>query len=243
MANEYNIFGNDFFDKPPQPLYAFTVDFRLSDVLKNAEEPSEIEGDPPDWLKALEKYLKSNGLDTPKEWAKKLGKSVAKIPLTHPTAAGNFPVYFPGYMHTYPGRYDNAGQIQVTFNDNVRRDIRCIIEQMMHLDGMGYRTEDKEDTTRPALPDCLWFDMIVRLYDIREIRKYAPTDDLGGIDYINLFGDDRGVSSKGVIEAFKYSKCYISKIGAEQNTYESSENVRTIEATITYQDFSRYKGV
>jgi hypothetical protein len=243
MANEYNIFGNDFFERPPQPLYAFAVEFRFSEALSTGEVPSEIEGDPPDWLKALEKYLKSNGMETPSEWAKKLSKSITKFPFVHPTATGNFPLYFPGYMNTYPGRYESNGQIQVTFNDNVKRDIRCILEQMMHLDGMGYRTEDKEDTTRPALPDCLWFDMIFRIYDIREVRKYLPTEDVTGIEQINLFGGESGVSYRGVLASYRYSHCYISKLGAEQNTYESSENVRTVEATITYQDVSKYEGV
>ena len=241
MANAYNIFNNWFFEKPPQPLWAFTVEFRLSDQLENGEIQSDIENDPPEWLKSLEAFLKSNNLDTVQEWAAKMGKSVSKIPLVHPSPEGEIIAYFPGYMHTYSGRYNNSGQIQVTFNDNIRRDVRCILEQMMHLDGMGYRTEQSPDLAKPTLPKCLWFDMIVRVYDPKEVRKYSPTEDLGGIETLNLFDDERTKSYEGVIAAFKYGHCFVSKLGAEQNSYEANDTVRTIEATITYQDFSRVK--
>lgn len=236
----YNIFTNPFFDSRPEPLWAFTVQFDISQEISAGEEPSEIDGDPPEWLKNLEKFLKETGMSTPEEWSKKMSKSVAKIPLVHPTSAGNFPLYFAGYMHTYPGRYDNAGQIQVTFNDNVKRDMRYILEQMMHIGGMGYRTEENgEDPTRPTLPDCLWFDMIVRIYDIDRVRQFEPTDDIAGTG-VEIFGSSAHyTSSIGTLAEFRYGRCFISKLGSEQNTYEANENVRTIEATITYSDFTK----
>lgn len=216
----YNIFKNPFFDVKPEPNWAFTVEFILSEDLDIQENRVEIQGDPPKLLQDVVDKLNSTGRFGREEWMNKLGKAVVKIPLKHPEPAGTFNIFYPGYYKTYSSRYDQAHSITLTFNDNIKRDIRFILEQLMQADGLDYQTDGN---TRPTLPPCFYFDMIVRVYDVERVNQYDPTD-----------GADK-VAEAATVQAYKYEFCYVSKLGAEQNTNEGNETIRTIDATITYQ--------
>ena len=216
----YNIFKNPFFDVKPEPSWAFTVEFILSEDLDIQENRVEIQGDPPKLLQDVVDKLNSTGRFGREEWMNKLGKAVVKIPLKHPEPAGTFNLFYPGYYKTDSSRYDQAHSITLTFNDNIKRDIRFILEQLMQADGLDYQTDGN---TRPTLPPCFYFDMIVRVYDVERVNQYDPTD-----------GADK-VAEAATVQAYKYEFCYVSKLGAEQNTNEGNETIRTIDATITYQ--------
>ena len=217
----YNIFENPFYDIKPAPNWAFTVEFQLSEEL-DMEEPQQDFGDdpPPQVVQDIVKELRSKDKTGKAEWEDKLSKAVAKIPIKHPTPAGNFEIWYPGYHKNYTGRYDQSGTIDITFNDNVKRDIRYILENLMYVDGADYSSNDG---SRPSLPPCFYFDMIVRVYDVDKVNQYHPTD-----------GADE-VAENGTVRVFKYEFCYVNKIGQEQNSYEGTENVRTVEASIVYQ--------
>ena len=219
----YNIFKNDFYDEKPAPKWAFTVEFLLSESLNQYTEALQgtLPDDAPEFLKSLVSKLEGDTGFSLSEWMEKLSKSIQSIPVSHAKTAGSIPVWFPGYTRNYTGRYETSGNIAVTFNDNMNRDIRCILEQLFHYDGLSY-LKDK-DNAYPTLPKKLWFDMIVRIYDVELVNQYQPTE-----------GNDR-VSENGTVQAFRYDGCYISKIGAEKNSYESSDQTRTVDATITYQ--------
>lgn len=220
----YNIFQNDFFDTKPAPNWAYTVEFQLSPELNFESNEKEFSDDPPpEFVQNVVRELKKSSPDSKKEWEEKLSKAVAKLPIKHPQPAGNFDIWFPGYSRNYTGRYDQSGTIDVTFNDNVNRDIRYILEQIMYTDAMDYNSDDSENSTHPVLPSCFYFDMIVRVYDVEKVNQYQPTD-----------GADE-VADHGTVRAYKYEFCYVNKIGQEQNTYESTENARNVEVSIVYQ--------
>ena len=219
----YNIFKNDFYDEKPAPKWAFTVEFILSPTLDRYTEPLQgtLTDDAPEFLKNLVSKLEKDTGFSLSEWMEKLSKSVQSIPIVHPKGAGAIPVWFLGYMRNYPGRYNTSGSLSVNFSDNRDRDIRCILEQLLHFDGLSYLKD--RSNVYPTLSKKLWFDMIVRIYDVELVNQYDPTE-----------GNDR-VSEHGTVQAFRYDGCFVSKVGNEKNSYESSDQTRTVEATISYQ--------
>ena len=227
----YSIFKNSFFDQKPAPKWAFTVEFLLSEKLDTfSAAQSDLPDDAPELLKSIVDKMQKSPKSTRETWMEKLSKSVSKIPVKLPSHEAEIQLFFPGYVKSYTSRSTNAGSIQVTFNDNISRDVRCILEQMMHIDGMDYQTDRDDLSVRPTLPSALRFDMIVRVYDIERVNQYEPTE-----------GSDR-VSENGTVQAFKYYGCYVSKLGTDRNDYESTDSSRTVEATIVYQDMREYSG-
>jgi hypothetical protein len=226
----YNIFNNDFYDTKPAPKWAFTVEFFLSEKLDQVDpgksdffEYEKEDDAPPKWLQNVVNKLQKESGNTKAAWMDKLQKSVCKVPIQHPEHQNAIQMFFPGYQYTVPGRYAQSGSLTMTFNDNVSRDIRCILEQLMHFDGLRYRRDPGDNSSFPTLPSMFRFDMLVRIYDVEKVNQYDPTD---GLDE---------VAEHGTVVSFFYESCYVSKIGNEKNTYESSDKVRTIDATINYQ--------
>ena len=226
----YNIFLNDFYDDKPAPKWAFTVEFLLSDKLEQVNPGKSEDFDyededlaPPGWLQTVVEKLRASKTSTKTEWMEKLQKSVCKVPVQHPEKQNDLQLFFPGYTYIVPGNYQQSGSLTMTFNDNVSRDIRCILEQLMHFDGLRYRRDPGDGSSLPTMPSMFKFDMLVRIYDIDKVNQYDPTE---GVD---------AVSEQGTVISFFYESCYVAKIGNEKNTYESSDKVRTIDATINYQ--------
>ena len=219
----YNIFKNDFYNSKPAPKWAFTVEFFLSDELNESIKDAETDEykDKAEWFRDLKDFLTSSKLGFKERWENILSKSVAKVPISHPT--GQLVQYrLPGYGKHLPGRYDRANTITVTFNDNANRDVRFILESLMYIEGMNYSNEQKYQL--PTFPKKLYFDIRVRVYDVERVNQYSPTE-----------GYDR-VSEMGTVQSFYYKRCFVSKLGTETNSYEASENVRTIEASITFRE-------
>lgn len=222
MTVNYSIFENPFYDTKPAPKWAFTVEFLLSEDMNVKERTPELPNDPPEWLNDVYKYLNSGKRFDREEWMDKLTKSVIKVPIKHPSPDGAVPLYYPAYARQYNGRYEEAGEMTLTFNDNRKREIRYILEQLLHAKGFDYQNDPGDDSVRPTLPSCFYFDMLVRVYDIERVNQYDPTK-----------GPDE-VAEQGTVKSFLYESCFVSKLGQEENTYVSSESVRTIEATISY---------
>lgn len=218
----YNIFENPFYDTKPAPKWAFTVEFMLSEDMNVKVKEKELPNDPPEWLNNLYKFLNSGKAFDKEEWMDKLSKAVDKIPVKHPQADDTIMLYFPAYALTFNSRYNQSGELPVTFNDNRKREIRYILEQLQHAKGFNYQDDPGDDSVRPTLPSCFYFDMLVRIYDVDRVAQYDPTK-----------GPDE-VAEKGTVMSFLYENCYVSKIGQEDNTYESKEEVRKVEATIVY---------
>lgn len=234
----YNIFKNDFYETKPAPKWAFTVEFFLSDSLNqivpgkasdfNYEDP---EISPPEWLSGIVEKLRENGNSSKAEWMEILQKSVCKIPIQHPESQNALQLFFPGYQYEVSGKYQQSGILSMTFNDNVKRDVRNILEQLMHFDGLRYRRDPGDNSSLPTLPSMFRFDMLVRLYDPEKVNQYDPTD---GID---------AVAENGTVMSFFYDSCFVAKMGNEKNSYESSDKVRTVEASIVYQRMVPLQGV
>jgi len=228
----YSIFKNDFFDVSPSPRWAFTVEFFLSEDLQVSDDSvSEISGDPPKMISDLVEKLREKSRYNKNGWEDKLQKSITKLPVPFPTPAGHIPIYFSGYFKHYTGRYDQSGSIELTFNDNIDRDVRFILEELMHLDGLGYGNVTTAESTRPTLPPCFMFDMLVRVYDIEKLMLYSGTE---AIDE---------VADRFTVQSFMLECCYVNKIGAENNSSESTEQTRTVDAEITYQIMRPLSGV
>ena len=206
----------------PLATYTFTVEFFLSDALDNKPQYIETEEDKDkaEWFKSLKNFLTSGTGTVKEKWESALSKSISKIPISHPDGQ-SVPYRMPGYAKQLPGRYTRSGSINVTFNDNVEREIRFILESLMNADGFDYSNNQPE--LIPILPKVLYFDMRVRVYSVELVNLYDDTE-----------GNDP-VSEHGTVQSYYYSGCFISKLADETNTYEASENVRTIEATITYR--------
>lgn len=221
----YNIFKNNFYSKKPAPKWAFTVEFFLSEDLNYMVRDAETDEDKDkaEWFKNLKDFLTSSKHGFKERWEDILSKSVSKVPISHPTGQ-SVQYRLPGYGKQLPGRYDRANNITLNFNDNVNRDVRFILESLMYIEGMNYSNKQTERV--PCMPKQLYFDMRVRIYDVERVNQYSPTE-----------GVDR-VSENGTVKSFYYKRCFVSKIGTETNTYEASENVRTIEATITYREMN-----
>lgn len=218
----YNIFENPFYDTKPAPKWAFTVEFMLSEDMNVKVKEKELPNDPPEWLNNLYKFLNSGKPFDKEEWMDKLSKAVEKVPVKHPQADDTIMLYFPAYALTFNSRYNQSGELPVTFNDNRKREIRYILEQLQHAKGFNYQNDPGDDSVRPTLPSCFYFDMLVRIYDVDRVAQYDPTK-----------GPDE-VAEKGTVMSFLYENCYVSKIGQEDNTYESKEETRKVEATIVY---------
>jgi hypothetical protein len=214
----YNIFQNDFFDSKPIPKWAFTAEFMLSDSIEISEE--EIERTPSETLNKIVDVLTYSRKDPKLRWMELLSKSVSKFPIVSPSSAENIPVYFPGYFNTYTGRYDNSGKLTVTFNDNCKREIRQIIEQLLHAAGMNYENDEK---ALPIIPSENRFNVLVRVYNPELVNQYSPSD-----------GQD-DVAIRGTEKIFYYEECFFSRIGAEKNSNEGDEAIRTIDADLVYQ--------
>lgn len=226
----YDIFKNDFYDTKPAPKWAFTVEFFLSEDL-NSSTPGKSKDfntddpdlDPPDILKKIVEKLRSNSKSARETWMDKLQKSVCKVPVQHPEQESPLQLFFPGYQYIVPSKYNQSGTLTMTFNDNIDRDIRCILEQLMYFDGISYRRESGDDSAIPVLPSVFRFDMLVRVYDVDRVNQYDPSE-----------GPDE-IAENGTVVSFFYESCYVSKIGNEKNSYETSDQPRTVEATIVYQ--------
>ena len=223
MDTPYNIFDNSFYDVKPATKWSFTAEFVLSDKLTDfSDSPvSDIAGDPPEWLKSVVDKLKTSTGTTRQAWMDKLSKSITKIPIVNPTPDGTIPLYFPGYSRSYTGRYKQSGILSVSFNDNINRDVRCILEQLIHTDSMGYG--DNPSNSYPVLPKMLWFNIIVTIYDVEKVNLYESVE-----------GSD-SVSEHGAVKKIMYESCYVTNIPGERNSYEGSEEIRTVEAQIAYQ--------
>ena len=220
----YNIFKNDFFDTAPLPKWAFTVEFFLSDDLNQvvSGQSRDYDAEAPEILKSLIDKLREKKKSGRIEWMDKLQKSISKIPIKHPEHTSANILYFPGYEYAFLGRFNQNGTIEVEFNDNAHRDIRCILEQLMNFDGLRYRREPETGDIYPSLPSVLRFDMLVRIMDPGRVNQYDPTD-----------GYDE-VAEKGTVMSFYFDRCYVSKLSAEKNSYESTEKTRTVTASIKY---------
>lgn len=234
----YNIFKNDFYDTKPAPKWAFTVEFLLAEELQetipgnspvfNNEDPDLA---PPEWLDNLVEKLRSSTKSAKLTWMDKLQKSVSKIPIQHPEHQNVLQLFFPGYQYEVTGRYQQSGMLDVTFNDNIDRDIRCILEQLMNFEGFRYRRVPDDGLILPTLPSIFKFDMLVRVYDVERVNQYDPSDNAS---------DE--VSENGTVQSFFYEGCYVSKIGSEKHSYESSDKPITVEATIAYQRMTPMNG-
>ncbi len=228
----YNIFKNDFYDSKPAPKWAFTVEFFLNEDLNASFDAGftydtltlfDVIGTKSDSEGVSGGVKVQTGIGQIEQWAEKLGKSVSKIPIAHPEGQ-SVPYRLPGFAKQLPGRYTRSNSITLTFNDNIDRDIRFIIESLIYVHGFNYSNEQSEYL--PSMPKALLFDMRVRLYDVEAVNLYDPTE-----------GYDK-VSEKGTVQSYYYKGCFFSKIGDENNSYESSDNIRTIDATITYREMN-----
>lgn len=221
----YNIFKNDFYDSKPAPKWAFTVEFFLNEDLNYKVRDAETDEDKDKeyWYKQLKEFLSTSRENIKVEWESKLSKSVSKIPIAHPKGQ-SVPYRLPGYAKQLPGRYTRSNSITVVFNDNIDRDIRFILEFLLYVNGFNYSNE--QETYLPMMPKSLMFDMRVRIYNVEAVNLYSPTE-----------GYDR-VSEKGTVQSYYYKGCFVSKLGDETNTYEASDSVRTIDATITYREMN-----
>lgn len=222
----YNIFKNDFYSNKPAPKWSFTVEFFLSDELETRKLQStdtEEDKSKAEWYKSLKNFLTESNSLFKEDWEETLSKSVTKIPITHPESQA-IPYRLPGYAYHLPGRYTRSNSITLTFSDNIDRDVRFILESLMYGDGLNYAND--QILKLPTLPNILKFDMRVRIYDVERVNLYEPTE-----------GFDR-VSEKGTVQSYYYKGCFVSKLGDETNTYEGSENIRTIDATITYREMN-----
>lgn len=226
----YNVFKNDFYLTKPAPKWAFTVEFFFTHNIDfdEASTTPEFNTDDkeltaPDGLTDIVKALREKKKGTKELWMEKLQKSVAKFPLPHPSPEASNMLFFQGYHYDTPSRYNQSGSVVVTFNDNINRDIRCILEQLHNYDAYSYRNDPSDRTAIPLLPNFLHFDILLRVYDVEEVNQYDPTD-----------GTDE-VTQKGTVKSFFFEECYISKLSADKHTYESKDQLRQVDATIEYQ--------
>lgn len=110
----HSIWDNDFYNKPPVPLWSFEMDF--TQLFKN------------------QKTTDSDGNEIPDNtYAIILAKAVVSCSWPERNMT-SIPVYYAGVQGKLPGRVDNSGDLEIKFNENTTFQVTKILEELFHAE-------------------------------------------------------------------------------------------------------------
>lgn len=151
-----------------------------------------------------------------------LNKSV--VSCTWPERVINtIPVYYAGVEGKLPGRGQNSGELEIKFNENTTFGVTKALEELFHAESVcdayyegkgGYSFNKKFDK----------IDRTIRMMILNPttIFQVNPTDDRN--------------KWKAPIE-IQFKNCFLTKIGAEEMSYENDSEVITKSGTFSYDYF------
>lgn len=191
-----NIWQNDFYNESPVSKWAWEIDF--SSFL------------PKDTIEAykLDKYLKTlNKAIVSCVW----GKREMSIVNT----------YFGGIQANFPGRIQNAGEINIKFNENQSMIVSQTLEILFNLqshDQNYFKNEKEQGYTYDPVSMNYIKENVIRL----KVKK--PIYNIGNEE----------LDDNNVIALLEFHNCFIKGINEEELSYENTEDVLTRTVSISY---------
>ena len=133
------------------------------------------------------------------------------------------PVYFAGVEGKLPGRAINSGELEIKFNENTTFAVTKALEELFHaesscdayFEGKGGYSFNKRFNK---------IDRTIRMLILNPSTLYQVNPK-----------DDRG-KWKAPVE-IQFHHCWLSKIGAEEMSYDNDSEVITKSATFCYDYF------
>lgn len=133
------------------------------------------------------------------------------------------PVYYAGIEGKLPGRASNSGSLEIKFNENIQFNVTKILEEIFHAESYcdayfenkgGYSFNKNFNK----------IDRIIRMLILNPsvLYKLNPKEDR---------------SEKRAPIEIQFRNCWIEKIGSEDMSYDSENDVITRSATFSYDYF------
>ena len=151
-----------------------------------------------------------------------LNKSV--VSCTWPERVINtIPVYYAGVEGKLPGRGQNSGELEIKFNENTTFGVTKALEELFHAESVcdayyegkgGYSFNKKFDKV----------DRTIRMLILNPTTIFQVNPK-----------DDRNKWKAPIEIVFK--NCFLTKIGAEEMSYENDTEVITKSGTFSYEYF------
>lgn len=189
----HSIWDNDFYSKMPVPKWSFEMDF--TQLFINQPDNS---------------------------YAETLNKAV--VSCTWPERSVTpIPIYFAGVEGRLPGRAQNAGELEIKFNENTSFKVTKILEELFHAESYcdayfegkgGYSFNKNFNKDR----------RVIRMKILNPTVLYE----------LNSKNDKDSSKAPVIIE---YHNCWVTKIGPEEMSYDSETEVITKSATFAYDYF------
>lgn len=196
-----NIWQNDFYNESPVSKWAWEIDF-LSFLPKDTIEAYKLE----DYLKILNKAIVSC------VW----GKREMSVVNT----------YFGGIQANFPGRIQNAGEINIKFNENQSMLVSQTLEILFNLQSHNQKYFE-DDEIKGYTYDPLSMKYIKE--NILRLKVKKPIYNVGNEE----------LDDNNVIALLEFHNCFIKGINEEELSYENTEDILTRTVSISY-DYMTY---